>query len=296
MSLNSQKFPVADEPSGKIKHLYLRGSTYVPEREYEPCFYVEARIDYSDVRSGYHETRGMHHVLDMAPLDEDLIWTRDMVGTVDPDRLEADRPGGARLRILPGFVTDDLISRIERQYLSFLMRHAEICIYRNFELNIYSHLGESRDDFTSRCLEIFNEPFRRELDLLREVVNRRLEHIEQKFLGYERTGGFESDRRIAQVRNRFHAVAERITELFLNTGLTWMDAISELPYPDMSMPDLEHHLDTLEMHVHQEIRRLLASYREKVRNIDEYIIHPCLKDLHLVRICILWVPVGAHER
>jgi hypothetical protein len=68
------------------------------------------------------------------------------------------------------------------------------------------------------------------------------------------------------------------------------------PYPDPARSDLEQCLETLEVDVRQEIRRLLNSYQEKVLNVDEYIIHPNLRDLHLVRACILWIPEGALER
>ena len=50
--------------------------------------------------------------------------------------------------------------------------------------------------------------------------------------------------------------------------------------------------DAILADVRRDIGRLLNSYQEKVRNIDEYIIHPGLKDLHLVRRCILWMPAG----
>jgi hypothetical protein len=33
-----------------------------------------------------------------------------------------------------------------------------------------------------------------------------------------------------------------------------------------------------------------------VTNIDEYIIHPNPRDLHLVRTCILWMPAEAWGR
>jgi hypothetical protein len=296
MSLNSQVFPAHVEHSGRIKHLALKPASSDPVLEYQPCFYVEARIDFSDIRSGYHLTCGMNSVLDMVPLDGDLLWTRDMVGTVNPDALQTGMPEGARLRNLPDFVTEDVLSRIETRYLSFLLRHAEARVFRNFDLNIYSQPGETRGDFQTRCLEVFNESFRADLDAMREVINRRLERIEQKYLGQDAQGEFESERRMAQARSRLHAVAERIAELFLQTELTLEGEPAALAHPTLSSPDLEQRLETVETNVRREIRRLLNCYREKVLNIDEYIIHPDVKDLHLVRSCILWMPVEAQAR
>jgi hypothetical protein len=64
---------------------------------------------------------------------------------------------------------------------------------------------------------------------------------------------------------------------------------------DPTRPDLEQSLESLEIDARLDIRRLLNSYQDKVRNIDEYIIHPGLKDLHLVRTCIAWMPAKARE-
>jgi hypothetical protein len=295
MSLNSRAFPAEPAHPGKIKHLFLRASSTGPQ-EYTPRFYVEAKIDFADVRSGYHMTCGINNVLELLPFEGDSLWTRDMVRSVDPAAVQTSRPKGAKLCRLPDFVTEDLLSRVETQYLSFLLRHTEVRIFRNFALNIYSNPGETRDDFLARCVDGFKESFRRELEAFRDAVNRRLERIETKYVMEGRPGEFESDRVSAQARNKLHDVAEGIAQLFLRTVLT-LDARIEVPrYPDPALPDLDQGLETLEVDVRQEIRRRLHSYQEKVLNVDEYIIHPNLRDLHLVRACILWIPEEALQR
>ncbi len=296
MSLNSKVFPAPADNPGKIKHLFLRPESPAQELDYEPFFYVEARIDFSDVRSGYHATLGMNSVLDMIPLDAEIVWTRDMVRPVDAGAIQTTRPEAARLRTLPPFVTAENLSQVETQYLAYLMRNAEVRVFRNFALDSYSFPGESRDDFQARCLDMLHEPFRHDLDAMREVVNRRLARIEEKYLISVRSGEFESDRRTTQGRSRLHAVAEGIADLFLSTELTLGDSDLEPRHPDPRLPDLEQRLQTLEADVFLEIQRLLNSYQEKIRNIDEYVIHPNHRDLHLVRTCILWMPAGATGR
>jgi hypothetical protein len=294
--LNSQTFAAPLDHSRGIKQLFFRSAAPDSAEWYAPHFYFETRIDYADVRSGYHMTSGLNEVLDIRPYDADLIWTRDMVRSVDPKAIHISCPQGAKLSKLPEYVTDDFFRRIESQYLSFLLRHAEVRVFRNFALSTYSYPGETCGDFRMRCLDLLSEPFRGELDLLRDVVNRRLERIEQKSVDRDRAGEFESDRKMSQDRNRLHAAAEGIAELFLQTELT-MDTIaaSGAPSLDVSHPDLEHSLEALEIDVHRDIRRLLNVYQEKVQNIDEYILHPGLKDLHLVRKSILWMPAGVPE-
>jgi len=293
MSLNSKVFPAPAENPGRIKHLYCRPVTTPASREYAPFFYLEARIDFADVRSGCHLTCGVHSVLDMLFPDGDLLWTRDMVRPVDPAALFASKPESAQLRSLPDFVTESLLARIEASYLTYLLRHAEMRIHRNFVLNAYSHPNETRDDFQLRCLEAFHEAFRGDLEGLREVFNRRLERIEEKYLHQDRRGEFETDRRMTQARSKLHALAEKIAELFLRTKLTLGERIVRPRQPLAKSLDLDQSLEGLEVDVSIEIQRLINSYQAKVRNIDEYIIHPNLRDVHIVRTCILWVPVGA---
>jgi len=292
MSLSTRVFPSQSDRPGKFKYLYYRSTSAQPQ-DYMPCLYLEARIDYADVRSGYRWTTGVSNVLDLFPFEGDLIWTSDMLRTVDPDALQTTRPEGVQLGGIPEFVSEDYLSRAETQYMSYLLRRAEALVYRNFALNIYSNPGESRADFLLRCLDACHESFRRDLETLREVVNRRLERIEKKFVVGYRPGEFEPNRGGSQARNKLHAVAERIAEIFLGTELA-LEMKADLPqYSDQSLPDLEDRLASLETDVNREIHRLRNSYLERVRNIDEYIIHPNLKDLHLVRTCILWMPAGA---
>jgi hypothetical protein len=292
MSLNSQAFSENAARAGKIKHLYLYPSSPTGGQEYAPSVYLEARVDFADVRSGCHMTYGISSVLDLVPFDGDLLWTRDMVRTVDPAALQTSAPPQAKLRRLPEFVNEEFFARIETQYLTYLLRYTELRIYRNFVLNAYSQPGESRQEFQDRCLEVFNDAFRGDMDTVHEIMNRRLERIEQRYLRQDKTGEFESDRRMAQARSKLHALAEKMTELFLEKELSLEEKILVPRLPDPARPDLDQSLEALEIDVRLEIQRLIHSYREKVTNIDEYIVHLNLRDLHLVRTCILWIPEG----
>jgi hypothetical protein len=85
-------------------------------------------------------------------------------------------------------------------------------------------------------------------------------------------------------------VSERIAQLFLGAELT-LDSESYIPPQNVTAKsELEDRLNLLEAEARQTIARLVAAYQENARNIDEYIVHPSLRDIHLVRSCILWMP------
>jgi hypothetical protein len=291
MSLKPQELSGQSGAGRRARHLFYRRDSGAGEYTCVPYFYVEARIDFADVRTGHHVTCEFNDLMEIDSLDDEFLWTPDMVHAVDPARLQTSRPEGADLGALPDSVTEDTFDRLETHYIRYLLRHAETRILRNFALNLYSLPGESREEFHKRCMEILNESFRGELDELREVANRRLERIERKYLRYDRPGEFESERRMTQARSRYHATAEAVAELFLTTELSMHDGGNVgLHIPNPHRPDLEEALETLEVDVRRDIQRLLRSYQERVSNTDEYIIHPGLKDLHLVRTGIVWMP------
>jgi hypothetical protein len=133
---------------------------------------------------------------------------------------------------------------------------------------------------------------RHELDLLHDVFNRRLEQIKQKYL----SAGVPSDLEQAKIDSRnkdlFTRASERIDDFFVRVDLN-LNPASDVLHKALGIQELEDQLFSLEREVQQAIKKLLNSYAEKARTIDEYILHPNLKDIHFARSCILWMPVKA---
>ena len=276
-----------------VRHLFQH-SENPRDREIElvPFFCVEARIDFNDIRTGFRETVSLSKALEIYSDNADLLWTDDMIRDVDFARTSAHVPVGARLAALPDFVNAGFISRMENQFAQYLLRSFEARIFRNFDLNLYSLSGESRPDFCRRCLELFDGPKRREMDGLHEVFIRKLEQTRQKYLGTTEPDGLEQAKAESRNRDAFSRCAERIADLFYCAELM-MDLAVPPPQYLLGMQEYEEKLISLEAEAHRAITDLAGRYNEKARAIDEYILHPNLKDIHFVRSCVLWAPKGA---
>jgi hypothetical protein len=278
--------PAAD----KIKHLYLRkADSQASNAEYCPFFYMEVRLDFNDVRTGYRATESLNKALEIYAASADLIWAEDMVQDVDPRQVASSAPADIRIRRLPDFVDAAYISRMETQFIQYLLRSYKTKIFRNFELDVYSSAGESLSDFTMRCLDLLEGSKRHDLDSLRDVFNRRLEQIKQKYLDAGVSDNIELAKMESQSKDIFSQYAERIAELFLRPEPGLNAAGNSLHIPRRNL-ELEERLLALEMEARQAIAKLWDSNRAKSEAIDEYILHPNLKDIHFVRSCILWIP------
>jgi hypothetical protein len=275
--------------SDRINALFWGGEIPNSDREFSPFFYAEARIDFNDVRTGFRETVSLKKALELFS-DQDLIWADDMIRDIDPDKIGVIAPDGISLQSLPNFVDEQFISRMESKLIQYLMRRFEAKVYRNSVLNIYSFSGELLSQFSSRCFELLDSPMRHELASLHEVYNRKLTQIKQKYLGYEDDSGeFETAKLDSRNRDAISRISERMAELFLRAEFSLRPVAG--PFRNLQgAQELEERLLSLELESQQVIAKLWDSYAEKARAIDEYVLHPNLKDIHLVRSCILWMP------
>jgi hypothetical protein len=279
--------------SAKVKHLFLENAdSQTSSVEYVPFFYVEARIDFNDVRTGFRLTASLNKALEIYAVNSDLIWSEDMIQDVDPQIIKASAPAAARLRSLPDFIDVDFMHQMELQFIQYLLRSYKARIYRNSELDVYSGAGESLSEFTARCLDLLDGSKRRELDVLHEVFKRKLERIKQKYLDTNVSDNLDLVKIESQSRDFYFQYSERIAGLFLQPELGLNIESNSLHVPRKNL-ELEERLLSLELEARQAIAKLWDSNNVKAQSIDEYILHPNLKDLHFVRSCILWIPAKA---
>jgi hypothetical protein len=279
--------------SGGVKYLFYRVEADQARLvTYSPFFFVEARIDFNDVRTGFRSTVSLSKALEIYSVNSDMLWSDDMIRDIDPEKTTSQLPDSGLYDSLPDFVNAGFMPQMETQFISYLLRSYKVKVYRNFALNIYSTSAESLSEFAARCRELVNETQRKELNTLGEVFNRKLEQVKQKYLMANASDSFELARTDSQNREVFLDYAEKIADLFLYSGA---GARTENDFSRRSLcnQELVERLVSLESEARQANSRFRDSCDEKARSIDEYILHPTLKDVHLVRSCILWIPQKA---
>jgi hypothetical protein len=278
--------------SERVKQMYQHPEdSRSTASEWMPLFCVEARIDFNDVRTGFRETVSLSKALEIYSDHAEMLWTDDMIRDVELPKASTLAPDGVRFSTLPEFVNANFLTRMENQFVQYLLRSFQTRIYRNFGLNIYSLSGESREDFCRRCLDLFAGAKQMELDQLHEVFNRKLEQVKQKYMGATDSSELEKAKSESRNRDVFSRCSEQIADLF-NSAELRLNLLPRPPQISSSMRELEERLSALEWEAHQAITRLSDSYEERAKAIDEYILHPNLKDIHFVRSCILWMPKG----
>ena len=260
--------------------------------EYFPFVYIEASIDFNDIRTGYRGAEKLARALKFYESHAIPGWADEIIHDANIDRIQENTPRAVRLRPLPEFVDAEFIESVKKRYVEYLTRTWKKLFYRNSELNIYSGANESMEDFLGRCREQFLGLMREELNQLRVIFNRMQEQLKEKYIGIGEDELPEAAPIKPEVNDRdiYSRYAERIAALFLNAASSAVD--SEAPVSRMEKnSELEERLIALTSEACRKITHLRERYEKKAERIDEYILRPNLKNIHCGRSGILWMPM-----
>jgi len=278
-----------------IESLYLRPET--PDKttvEYSPYVYIEAGINFNDVRTGYKGAVKIARALKIFDSHAFPGWSEEIIHDANIGRIRAARPRASSLQPLPEFINAEFIDAVKNRYIEYLTRTWKKTLYRNSELNIYSGAGESREDFAARCREQFLARMREELGQMRVIFNRKQEQLKEKYLGIGEAELSESSPITPETNDRdiYSRYAERIAALFLDADFPAFNEEADAPRMEKNS-ELEERLIALTADARRKVASLYESYEKKAELIDEYTLRPNLKNIHCERSCIIWMPIEA---
>jgi hypothetical protein len=275
-----------------IESLYLRPEDpNITASEYYACVYIEASVDFNDIRTGYKGATKLARALKIHEGGTVSGWSEEIIQDANIDRINEIPPHAAQLHPPPEFLNAEFINIVKNRYIEYLTRSWKKILYRNSELDIYSSAGESREEFAVRCRELFLGRMCEELNKLRVIFNRMQEQLKEKYLGIVVTELPGSAPLTPEAKNRgiYSRYVERIDALFMRAASSAVNASSDLLRMDKNS-ELEERLIALTAEACRKIALLRENYEKKVELIDEYILRPNLKNIRCERSCILWMP------
>ena len=258
--------------------------------EYFPFVYIEAIIDFNDIRTGYRGAEKLARALKFYESHAIPGWAEEIIYDANIDMIHASTPRAACLHHLPEFVDVEFIENVKKRYVEYLTRTWKKQFYRNSELNIYSGANESMEEFLGRCREQFLGLMSDELNQLRVIFYRMQEQLKEKFLGIGEAELPETTTLKPEKNDRivYSQYSEHIAALFLDAASLAGNAEVSVPRTEVNS-ELEERLIALASEARRKITHLQKRYEKKAERIDEYILRPNLKNIHCGRRGILWI-------
>src|SRR5262245_20933588 len=202
-----------------MKHYRVRGEG--GQTEVRPRLIFDVKFDLRDMHTRNFESLEKSFVADLVPLDEDLLWTSDMVSEREGSYLRSNAE-----EIRPPEAFSSLIARdvLEAKFLQYLLEHHKIMVRRNSHYDLYSSPSESLEEFLGRCMDRAYQDRAEDFRLLADRFLRRL--LQQEELVQRSTEEFEvsleePSQRLLEINKVFFDLKEQISSLSI--GQEWMD-------------------------------------------------------------------------
>ena len=260
----------------KFKHYQVRGV----QSPSEPSLFFRVRLDVHDIRSGYSvSNEGCYE----APWidDSDLQCTRDMVQLIDFKTLD---------EVVTPPRTLEWPSIGDQKVLRYFVHFSRTQIWRNTELQIYSYLGQTKEDFLDKSRVFASRDMRGALEKVKGIYLHRFLDLEQKRLFAVQAEPWDSDTtedRISQIRDAFSGIRESLSRCLMGEDVNLIreeDFVWE-PTPDVESE--ERLRDLLSEFVHRHYV-LVDECITKARSIEEYEVTVNHNQIEIISRGVLW--------
>ncbi|MFQ5739438.1 MAG: hypothetical protein ACE5JX_10545 [Acidobacteriota bacterium] len=258
-----------------MRHYTLRGA----DSPSKPALLFEIKIDLQDARSGYRDS-DYAFFKGSWPLDEEIVWTRDMVTRIPSDQLMEIPPPSQPPWPASG---DEKITR-------FLVSHYGPKVWKNYELDLYSRPGESEAEFVNRCREELEEERSQAMKKLREVFLHRFFELRQrlvKAIEGSQEGEDLKRRELSLLGSLFHQAREDLSRWFLIDDDQWLsrhEASVELP----SHLELRDRLADLRGEIADHYRQTCSLFEERATRVESYPVSVGPSAIEIMSRSIFW--------
>ena len=276
-----------------MKHYYV--TSRAAGSGARPWLFFDVKFDIRDVRSSTSETLERSFQVEMIPLDDDLIWTPDMVIEHSGNFLGANTRPIETPPELSGSFTQE---RAETKFLEYLLRHHRIVVHRNPSCELYSAPSEPLDDFRARChdrvaqemsgdLRVLADRYVRRLLQIEESLNRACEGLDSDAEEMD-SGAEELLRARLDLSRVFSELKEGISVLSLDHNL---EDMLLRPVPFNSLPEalrIREKLEALQRELLSDLTQLQQSYRRRAESVEPFSLTLTLHQIDIVGTAILW--------
>ena len=250
----------------------------------------------------------------ITPLDGPVDADDAIVVDYDDRDLKRDEPEGA-IYVLPDakIKNKTYFKSAQTAIKDHLYRNQEVELLLNPELKVYSRIGETRDEFEARCLQVADDMADKDADKLRKVLMKKIERVNtsiQKAEDKLRELEFDAasrkkDQRTSQVLDIAGGLlggllgGRRSTRSMVTGGIRRSQskgrmaakAEERLKTAENRYAELMEDRDELEESLSEDLFEIQNEWAEKAHEIDSMTIGLEKTDISIDDVALIWIPV-----
>ncbi len=191
---------------------------------------------------------------------------------------------------------------------AYLHREKKLNLFKNKELKVFSRVGESKDEFVSRCEEVAEKKADEAVAKLRDKYEAKVKRVEKTLATAERQLDKAEASLSAQKRDEVVGGVSSVLGMFLGgksgsrgiarkaSGLSsrrgrTSRASQRVASAKDKIEDREAELEDLEIELAEEVTELTENWTEKAEAIEEFEVGLEKTDIDVVETALVWIPV-----
>ncbi len=269
---------------------------------YRPALLAQAAVRYLDRKLGLdHDKTVTALTAEVSPRGA-VRWEEVLTDRIDPTSLDrSPAPEALFADLETPFGDAGILKQLEKDFLDYIYYSAGLRLHSNPALNLVAQPGMTEDMFRKQCAEAAQEGREAEEDELRDKYEKKVKRIEDKLAKEERE--LAEDQAEAQARKleSYVGTAETVAS-FLGLGRrrSISATMSKHRMTKKAEADIEESMEEIEAfkqdladieeELVEELEEIKERWEKAAEEIEETVITPLKKNIHLELFGVAWIP------
>ena len=269
---------------------------------YRPALLAQAAVRYLDRKIGLdHDKSVTARTDDVSPRGA-VRWEEILTERIEITSLDRGPAPEARFADLAAPLNDaKILKEIKKDFLDYIYHSAGLSLPSNPALNLVAQPGMSEGEFRKQCAEVAQEGREAEEDKLRDKYQKKIKRIRDKLTKEERELSEDQAEHQARKVEGYISTAETVAG-FLGIGRrrSISATMSKHRMTKKAEADIEESVEEIETfkrelaeieeELVEELEEINERWGEAAALIEEMVITPYKKNIHLELFGVAWIP------
>jgi hypothetical protein len=269
---------------------------------YRPALLAQATVRYLDRKVGLDHDKTVTALTDDVSPRGVVRWDEVLTESVEIPSLDRGAAPEARFADLATPLNDaKILKEIKTDFLDYIYHSAGLRLLSNPALNLVAQPDMTEGEFQKQCAEAAQEGREAEEDELRDKYEKKIERIEAKLTKEERELSEDQAEHQARKVEGYISAAETVAG-FLGFGRrrSVSAAMSKQRMTKKAEADIEESMEEIEAfkqdlaeiekELVEELEEIEERWDEAAAKIEETVITPYKKNIHLELFGVAWIP------
>jgi hypothetical protein len=269
---------------------------------YQPTLLAQAAIRYQERKSNIFTARYYAYRIDHLDKQSLIHWEEHEIQPIDTRSIDTSPAGNSIFgELAPGLTDIKRMTSLKKEMIDVLYNTIRLRLPHNPSLKIFGDPNVESSEFHAQSAQIAREQRDAEIDKVTAQFEVQMDKLEDKRIREERELGAERKELADRKREQLFTQGEAFLSLLRGRTTYTLSRSSrahrftrqseaELQESELVLRDIDQEMDELEQRFQQQLRQVNEKWAAVAADVQEYIVTPFKKDIHVELFGVGWIP------